>query len=63
MQVRSNAESLAFLNGGPVECLKANEKLHDLIMLQMHLYNWQYPLNSKNNFDLAEMNIQFNTFF
>lgn len=52
MQIRTNAESMAFLNGGPVELLKTNAKLNSLIAVQMKLYNWQYPLDiSTNTFD------------
>lgn len=52
MQIRSNAESLAFLNGGNVELIRTNAKLEELIVAQQRLFNHQYPLNmSINMFD------------
>lgn len=54
MQIRSNAESLAFLTGGParLEETKSNKKLDDLLTVQQGLYGRQFFLNlAVNTFD------------
>lgn len=54
MQIRSNAESLAFLTGGParLEEAKANQKLDSLLSTQHSLYSRQLWLNfAVNSFD------------
>ncbi|GAB6024536.1 ATP-binding cassette sub- D member 4 [Chamberlinius hualienensis] len=44
MRVRSNAESLAFLNGGAAEADDTSRKLNKLMHTQIKLFNRQYPL-------------------
>jgi len=54
MQIRSNAESLAFLTGGParLEEAKSNRKLDALLATQHGLYGRQLGLNlATNTFD------------
>ena len=49
MQVRSNAESLAFLSGGRIEESRCNGKLDSLLRTQQGLYIRQVPLNLATN--------------
>ena len=54
MQIRSHAESLAFLTGGParLEETKSNRKLDELLSVQQSLYGRQFFLNlAVNTFD------------
>ena len=52
MQIRSNAESLAFLTGARLEEAKSNRKLDDLLKTQHSLYSRQFFLNlAVNMFD------------
>lgn len=52
MQIRSNAESLAFLTGARLEEKKTNHKLDELLKTQHSLYGRQFFLNlAVNLFD------------
>ena len=52
MQIRSNAESLAFVKGARLEELKCNQKLDTLLQVQHSLYVRQLFLNlAVNMFD------------
>ena len=52
MQIRSNAESLAFLKGARLEEMKSNQKLDILLKTKHHLYRKQLGLNlAVNTFD------------
>ena len=52
MQIRSNAESLAFLSGARLEETKSNQKLDVLLKTQHSLYSRQLGLNlAVNLFD------------
>ena len=52
MQIRSNAESLAFITGARLEEMKSNRKLDDLLDTQHSLYGRQFFLNfAVNTFD------------
>lgn len=46
MQVRVNAEALAFCGSGSLEYIKANNKLNELIGIQKRIVNWQFVLNA-----------------
>ncbi|XP_078490249.1 lysosomal cobalamin transporter ABCD4 [Ciona intestinalis] len=49
LQVRVNAESMAFHRAGKTEQTKSNERLRTLIKTQMSLFNWSFWLNSAVN--------------
>uniref|UniRef100_H2ZCN2 ABC transmembrane type-1 domain-containing protein n=1 Tax=Ciona savignyi TaxID=51511 RepID=H2ZCN2_CIOSA len=49
LQVRVNAESMAFHQAGKTEKLKSNNRLRTLISTQMSLFNWSFWLNSAVN--------------
>lgn len=62
MHVRTNAESIAFANGGHKEAHQSQSKLAELLNCQEEVIARQYPLNvSTNLFGYFGMNL-FNCF-
>ena len=47
MQIRTNAESVAFFKAGVIEAKKTNLKLNKLISVQQGLILREYALNCK----------------